>query len=154
MMRARYLLITTLLLTLAACTVPLAPTPTATPTPTLTPFRTPTPTHTPTPMPTCTSTSTFTPTPIPTPTPVTSPIRTPAPNADQAILGALLVEPPPRPFDYTVVNLEPPRRVPNATRTFWVTDGTAGERREVAARLRVQTEHVAMWVEEGVWHDV
>ncbi|MBE9472032.1 MAG: immune inhibitor A [Chloroflexi bacterium] len=154
MMRARYLLITTLLLTLAACTVPLAPTPTATPTPTLTPFRTPTPTHTPTPMPTCTSTSTFTPTPIPTPTPVTSPIRTPVPDADQAILGALLVEPPPCPFDYTVVNPEPPRRVPNATRTFWVTDGTAGERREVAARLRVQTEHVAMWVEEGVWHDV
>ncbi|MCK4470339.1 MAG: hypothetical protein KAW49_00995, partial [Anaerolineae bacterium] len=140
MMRARYLLITTLLLTLAACTVPLAPTPAATPTPTLTPFRTPTPTHTPT--------------PIPTPTPVTSPIRTPVPDADQAILWALLVEPPPRPFDYTVVNPEPPRRVPNATRTFWVTDGTANERREVTARLRVQTEHVAMWVEEGVWHDV
>jgi hypothetical protein len=44
--------------------------------------------------------------------------------------------------------------VPNATRAFWVTDGTSGERREIAARLRVQMEHVAMWVEEGVWHDV
>lgn len=152
MMRARYLLIAALLLALAACTVPLAPSPT--PTPTLTPFHTPTLTPTPTPTSTSTSTSTPTPTPIPTSTPVASPIRTPVPDADQAILGALLVEPPPRPFDYTVVNPEPPRRVPNATRAFWVTDGTTGERREVTARLRVQTEHVAMWVEEGVWHDV
>jgi hypothetical protein len=53
-----------------------------------------------------------------------------------------------------VVNPEPLRRVPNATRAFWVTDGTTGKRRETTARLRVQTEHVAMWVEEGVWHDV
>jgi immune inhibitor A len=66
----------------------------------------------------------------------------------------LLAEPPPRPFDYVVVNPEPPRRVPNATRAFWVADSATGERREVQARLRVQTEHVAMWVEEGVWHDV
>jgi len=44
--------------------------------------------------------------------------------------------------------------VPNATRTFWVTDGATGERREITARLRVQTNQVAMWVEEGVWHDV
>jgi hypothetical protein len=63
-------------------------------------------------------------------------------------------EPPPRPFDYTVVNPEPPRRVPNANRTFWVTDGTSGERRPITARLRVQTERVAMWVEDGIWHDV
>lgn len=69
-------------------------------------------------------------------------------------MGALLGEPPPRPFDYTMVNPEPPRRVPNATRVFWVTDGTTGERREVTARLRVQTEHAALWVEEGVWHNV
>jgi immune inhibitor A len=66
----------------------------------------------------------------------------------------LLVEPPPRPFAFTVVNPAPPRRVPNATRTFWIVDGTTGARRETTARLRVQTEHVAMWVEEGVWHDV
>jgi immune inhibitor A len=69
-------------------------------------------------------------------------------------LDLLLVEPPPRPFDFTVVNPTPPRRVPNATRTFWIVDGTTGERRETPARLRVQTEHIAMWVEEGVWHDV
>jgi len=91
---------------------------------------------------------------VPSPTQVTSPIRTPAPDADRPSPDALLVEPPPRPFDFTVVNPEPPRRVPNATRAFWVTDGTTGERREIIARLRVQTEHVAMWVEEGVWHDV
>jgi immune inhibitor A len=66
----------------------------------------------------------------------------------------LLVEPPPRPFAYTVVNPSPPRRVPNATRTFWIVDGATGEWRETPARLRVQTEHIAMWVEEGVWHDV
>ena len=63
-------------------------------------------------------------------------------------------EPLSRPFSYLVVNPEPPRRVPNATRYFWITNGTTGERREITARLRVQTEHVAMWVEEGVWHDV
>ncbi len=53
-----------------------------------------------------------------------------------------------------MVNPEPARRVPNATRAFWVTDSTTGERREITARLRVQTEHAAMWVEQGVWHDV
>jgi hypothetical protein len=53
-----------------------------------------------------------------------------------------------------VVNPEPPRRVPNAARVFWVADNTTGERREITARLRAQTEHVAMWVEESVWHDV
>jgi hypothetical protein len=44
--------------------------------------------------------------------------------------------------------------VPNAIRTFWVADNATGERREITARLRAQTEHAAMWVEEGVWHDV
>jgi len=63
-------------------------------------------------------------------------------------------DPPPRPFDYTVVNPEPPRRAPNAIRAFWVIDAATGERREIEARLRVQTGRVAMWVEEGVWHDV
>jgi hypothetical protein len=67
---------------------------------------------------------------------------------------ALLIDPAPRPFDYIVVNPVSPRRVPNATRFFWVVDGTTGGWRETSARLRVQTEHVAMWVEEGVWHDV
>jgi hypothetical protein len=44
--------------------------------------------------------------------------------------------------------------VPNATRSFWVIDPNTGGRREISARLRVQTDHFAMWVEEGVWHDV
>ncbi len=66
----------------------------------------------------------------------------------------LLADPPSRPFDYTVVNPDPPRRVPNAIRTFWVADGPNGARREITARLRVQTERAAMWVEEGAWHDV
>ena len=143
----RRLLTITLLLTLAACTVPPTPPPTPTLPPTLTSTPTPPPTHTPTPTPTPTPPPTPTPTPPPTPTP------TPTPNADQ-ILSELLAEPPPRPFDYTVVNPEPPRRVPNATRAFWVTDTTTGERRRITARLRVQTGHVALWVEEGVWHDV
>ena len=120
------------------------------PTPTPTPTLTPPPTHTPIPPPTLTSS----PTPLPSPTPITSPTRTPIPTPDRATPDTLLVEPPPRPFDYTVVNSEPPRRVPNAISAFWVTDGTTGERWEITARLRVQTEHVAMWVEEGVWHDV
>jgi immune inhibitor A len=72
-----------------------------------------------------------------------------------AVEGAELVtDPPPRPFDYTVVNPEPPRRVPNATRSFWVHDPATGEPRQVTARLRVQTHHAAMWIEEWVWHDV
>jgi immune inhibitor A len=122
------LLIATLLLILAACAVPPAPTPT------------PALTHTPLPTPT--------PTPIPTPT------NTPTPTIAPTSPDVLLVEPPPRPFAYTVVNPTPPRRVPNATRSFWVVDGATGRRREITARLRVQTDHIAMWVEEGVWHDV
>ncbi|HET89386.1 MAG TPA: hypothetical protein ENN99_01395, partial [Chloroflexi bacterium] len=57
-------------------------------------------------------------------------------------------------FDYQIVNPEPPRRVPNAIRSFWVIDGPTGAHRQITARLRVQTEHVAMWMEEDVWHDV
>jgi len=87
----------------------------------------------------------------PLPTPTATPLPTPLPTVD---LDVFQVDPPPRPFDYVVVNAEPPRRVPNATRTFLISDGGSGERREVEARLRAQTEHVAMWVEEGVWHDV
>ena len=133
-MRTHYPLLAALLLTLTACAAP--PTPAPTPTPMLTHTPNPTPTSTPTPSPTPTSPPTL------------------APDVVLTTPDALLVEPPPRPFNYTVVNPEPPRRVPNATRVFWVTDGTTGERREIIARLRVQTEHVAMWVEEGVWHDV
>ncbi|MBN1975859.1 MAG: immune inhibitor A [Anaerolineae bacterium] len=106
------------------------------------PVPTPTPALTHTPRPTATRTPT--PTPTPTPMPTVAPT-----NAD-----LLLIDPAPRPFDYIVVNPAPPRRVPNATRTFWVVDGATRERREIPARLRVQTEHIAMWVEEGVWHDV
>ena len=136
MMHTRYLPVAALLLILAACTPSLTPTPS--------------PTFTPSP----TITLTHTPTPIPAPTSAADSVRTPPSDAGSASLDALLVEPPSRPFDYTVVNPEPPRRVPNATRTFWVADGATGERREINARLRVQTKHVAVWVEEGVWHDV
>jgi hypothetical protein len=44
--------------------------------------------------------------------------------------------------------------VPNAVRSFWVVDQGATGRRQITARLRTQTDHAAMWVEEGVWHDV
>lgn len=47
-----------------------------------------------------------------------------------------------------------PHQVPNARRDFWIIDGTSGERRQITARLRLQAPHVAMWVEDGVWHDV
>jgi len=47
-----------------------------------------------------------------------------------------------------------PRRVPNALRSFWIVDTATGDRRQITARLRAQTTHTAMWVEEGVWHDV
>jgi immune inhibitor A len=130
------------------------PTSIPTPIPTLTPTPTPTPAPTATYTPSPTPTPTSTPTSAPAPTPVPPPTYTPVFDPDQASVEPLPAEPPPRPFDYTVVNPEPPRRVPNATRAFWVADGTTGERREIVARLRVQTAHVAMWVEEGVWHDV
>jgi len=162
MMRAHRLFIATLLLVpaITACTAaspstatPTTP-PTATPTHTLIPTHTPTHTltHTPPPPPTHTPTSLPSPTPTYTPSPPPTPSPTPEiSDADQAISP---FEPPPRPFDYIVANPEPPRRVPNATRPFWVIDNTTGEHREIIARLRVQTEHTAMWVEEGVWHDV
>ena len=161
-MRTRRLLIATLLI-LAACAAPPSPTATPLPTPTLasTPAPTPalseaegpipTPTLTPSPTPTPAPSETEEPTPVPSPTPPISPLRLPV---SETSLDALTADPPPRPFDYTVVNPTPPRRVPNALRTFWVISGTTGERREVAARLRVQTEHAALWVEEGMWHDV
>ncbi len=123
-------MIISLVLALAACAAPL--TPTLTPTPALTP--------------------TLASTPTPTTLPTTPP--TPIPTLEPTELEALLVEPPPRPFAYTVVNPATPRRVPNAVRSFWVINGATRARREVTARLRVQTEHVAMWVEEGAWHDV
>jgi len=64
------------------------------------------------------------------------------------------VEVPPRPVPQVEIAVEAPRRVPNARRTFWVLHAASGERRQITARLRTQTEHTAMWVEEGVWHDV
>jgi immune inhibitor A len=130
MMPRRLMMTVSLLLALAACAAPLTPTPTPT--------------------------STLTPTPASTPTPTAPPTTppTPLPTLEPTKLGALLVEPPSRPFAYIVVNPTPPRRVPNAVRSFWVINGTTHARREVTARLRVQTEHIAMWVEEGVWHDV
>ena len=164
-MHARHLYIAALL-TLVACTFQPVPavSPTTTPPHIHTPTPEPIPTHTPTSVPiptqaasptlTPTSTTTPTPTPTPIPTPVSGLTSTLASSPDMVSLEALPVEPPPRPFDHTVVSPEPARRVPNATRVFWVTNSTTGERRQITARLRVQTEHVAMWVEEGVWHDV
>ena len=146
--------ITALLLTLSACTLPPPPTPTSLPSlppppsiPSLPPLPSlppPTPTSTPAPTPTPppTPTSTLTPTPTPTLTPTPTPIITSAPSLPSFPSLSPLPSPP------------PPRRVPNATRTFWVTDGATGERREITARLRVQTGQVSMWVEEGVWDDV
>ncbi len=164
-MRASRLLPLALLLSLAACTGRLTPIPAPSPGPgsthTPTPVPSATPTHTPTapPTPTLTATPTAVPTPVataaaPTPKPPTNPTHTPVPASAADGQGMCLDDPPPRPFDYTVVNPEPPRRVPNATRTFWVIDSSTEERREISARLRVQTERVEMWVEEGTWHDV
>ncbi len=152
MMCLRRPLIIAFILLTAGCTVLPTPLPTSTPTPT--------PTSTPTLTPTPTPTSTFTPiptsTPTPTPTPTLPPTPTPTPTLDSDVPSSTLSlpEPPLRPFDYIVVNSDPPRRVPNATRAFWVTDSTTGERWEITARLRAQTAHTAMWVEGGVWHDV
>lgn len=135
------------LLALTACAAPLTPNATSPiPTPTLSP---PTPTGTPTPTPASTPKPTLTPTRIPHPTLFNSPLPAPAPKTPDLSVA----DPPPRPFDYTIVNPTPPHRVPNALRTFWVADAD-GERRPVTARLRVQTDRAALWVEEGVWHDV
>ncbi|TET52393.1 MAG: hypothetical protein E3J64_05240, partial [Anaerolineales bacterium] len=86
--------------------------------------------------------------PSPSPTDYPDPILASVDPAD------LVADPPARPFDRIVVNPTPPQRVPNASRSFWVSDPATGKLREVTARLRVQTEHAAMWVEEWVWHDV
>ena len=151
-----------LVLTLAACTISSPPnqTPTLSPSSTSTPVPTSTPTstlaHTPTPtfVPTPTRTPRPTPTLYLTPTPITSPIRTPISGTGSPGHDVLSTDPPPRPFNYIVVNPETPRQVPNATRAFWLLENTTGERRQIIARLRVQTEHVAMWVQNGTWHDV
>ena len=158
MMRSPWSLIGALLLTVitATCTSPATLIPAATPTytraPTLTPTLPPTHTPTPTPLPSPTHTPTLPPTPTPTLTP--TPLPSPTLDAGSTSQAIPAFEPPPRPFDFAVVNAKPPRRVPNAIRNFWVTNATTGDRREITARLRVQTEHAALWVEEGVWHDV
>jgi len=147
-MRRRRLFPVAFLLILACCARPaadLSPTPSSLP-PTLTPSnRVSSPTATPT----------LTPTPLPTPPPPDSPLPTPVPaRSDHTSLDALLADIPPRPVAYVAVNPTSPRRVPNATRSFWLIEHSTGENYQITARLRVQTSHVAMWVEENVWHDV
>jgi immune inhibitor A len=131
MTRWRRLSLVLLLLILGACCAE-PPSPVASPAPSILPTSLPT------------LAPTVPPTSVPTSIPTIEPTR----------LDVLMAEPPSRPFAYTVVNPTPPRRVPNATQSFWVIDGSTGGRREITARLRVQTGHFAMWVEEGVWHDV
>ncbi|MGD8996659.1 MAG: immune inhibitor A, partial [Anaerolineae bacterium] len=86
----------------------------------------------------------------PSPTPFASPMQTPA----QCAPDQRWVEPPPRPLPLAVASSQPRRRVPNSVRSFWVIDPATDERRRITARLRVQTDHAAMWVEQGTWHDV
>ncbi len=153
--------LTAVVLLLSACAqLPfLSPTPTPkapptsspTPTPTTRPTVTPTDTSTPRPTPTRIFT---TPTPRSNPTPTARSTETPSGKDEFEALKALLGDPPARPIDDRPINAEPPRRVPNARRDFWVIDETTGKRRAIPARLRVQGEHVAMWVEQDVWHDV
>lgn len=141
MLPARSLVAIFLLLGLAACDPLLPVTPTS-----------PSAIPTATPRPTCTRSASPASTPASTQnSPLPTPVAALPGNGDDLL--ALLADPPLRPFDYTVVNPESPRLVPNATRAFWIHDWNGGER-EVQARLRVQTAHVSMWVEDGVWHDV
>jgi immune inhibitor A len=105
----------------------------------------------------CASGTTTTPDPLASPpiTPEPSPVETGEPSSPSPVQSAeLLADPSPRPFEYRQVNEAPPRRVPNARRAFWVPDPATGEPRQITARLRVQTEHAAVWVQEGLWHDV
>jgi len=137
---------------LTACTAPLRgnPIPNSTPRPTVIASSTVAPRLL-TPSATSTLTTRHTSTPLPTasPTPCVSPVETPAPCAE----GLLWVAPPPRPLPLPRGAPEP-ARVPNAVRSFWVVDQATTGRRQITARLRTQTDHAAMWVEEGVWHDV
>ena len=149
---------------LAACRgTPIAPAP---PSPTASPSPVPTATATVQPgeAPTASPTATASPAPSATPSPTPSSIPSPAPtstsfNSPIATPGAGALEedwtvPPPRPLSEANAEGPTPRRVPNARRSFWVVDASDDGRREITARLRVQTAHAAMWVEEGVWHDV
>ncbi len=98
--------------------------------------------------------------PTPTVTPLlaprydSSPAGTPAEVVEPVSPDDVWSEPPPRPRADTPAHPEPPRRVPNAVRDFWVTEPASGGRRQTEARLRVQTPTVAMWMEWGVWHDI
>lgn len=106
--------------------------------------------------PTLSSTPSLTPSPEGDPTASATPTPPSELGADPVadVPDELWGNPPPRPHPRTPVNPEPPRRVPNAVRSFWVADPDTGGRREIDARLRVQTAGVAMWVEVGVWHDI
>ncbi|NLF01675.1 MAG: hypothetical protein GX601_11930 [Anaerolineales bacterium] len=95
-------------------------------------------------------TATLTPTSPPSSLPTFTPATEETPDDDAALWESV----PVRPFAWSVVNPEPPRRVPNAVRAFWVTHGADGQRRQVSARLVAQTPHAEMWVEDGIWRDV
>lgn len=49
-----------------------------------------------------------------------------------------------------VVNAEPPRYKVGDTQEFWVANSDTLEHRQITAELRYMTDHVAMWVEQGV----
>ncbi len=113
-----------------------------------TPLTSPSPTASPVTTSSPSPTATFT--PSPDPTPFTSVVETPAPIP----LDEPWAEPPPRPLSRIPVKPNPPPQVPNARRTFWVTDPASGGRRQITARLRAQGPNVAMWVELDTWHDI
>ena len=145
-MRTRILLTVALSLLVACGSFPVpSPTPTETPSPS--------PTSTP---PTLSATPTTTPEPSPTDPPTVTPPSpaSPTPNPTPRPIVEEPSDPPPRPLPTSGLVVPPPRRVPTARRTFWVAEGTTGGLRELQARLRTQSDHAAIWVEEGLWHDV
>jgi immune inhibitor A len=64
------------------------------------------------------------------------------------------VEPEPRPYGFVTPVEVPQLRVAGATRQFAIKDSRASDRRWITARLRIITEHAALWVQDGLWHDV
>jgi hypothetical protein len=104
------------------------------------------PTHTlPTPAPASTASPTLEPLPTTTPDTLARMTQNPMPAADPVALAGSLRQDGEAP---RLGHAAPEPATVGATRSFWVGDLEAGRMRSVNATLRVQTEHLDMWVQD------
>lgn len=146
-MVGRLLVVATAMLVVASCTVVRDPASVTSDLPASATTSVSLPTVTETPRATGTPRQPASPSPSETP-------ESPAATSVSPVIDEEWPEPPERPGLDDAGAPTPPPQVPNARHDFWVADPATGGRRSIEARLRIQGDHVEMWVEEGLWHDI